>query len=71
MYPYLKVTVEGKPELVRADVIVGVYERDGGGASLVVTGDRLDIMAEESYAEIEKRLGEMLRRYVSLMGGKT
>ena len=47
-----------------------MYERDGGGASLVVTGDRLDIMAEESYAEIEKRLGEMLRRYVSLMGGK-
>ena len=70
MYPYLKVTVEGKAELVRADVIVGVYERPDGGASLVVSGDRLDIMAEESYAEVEKRLGEMLRRYVSLMGGK-
>lgn len=70
MYPYLKVTVAGKAELVRADVIVGAYERPDGGASLVVTGDRLDIMAEESYVEIEKRLGEMLRRYVSLMGGK-
>lgn len=69
MYPYLKVTTTEGRQLVRLDLIAGVYEREGGKASIIVSGDRLDIETTEGLDEIARKITDARRSFWEVYGG--